>query len=73
MQSKLTKFQHAYRTYWDAAERALVEQYHRDEGTAMDWAQDKTDALEDEAGRQVIPDTPAERMAQEIFMERCDE
>ena len=72
MQSKLTKFQHVHRAYWAAVERALVEQYHRDAETAADWALDKQLALEDEAGEVLIPDTPAEGMAQEIFMERAE-
>jgi hypothetical protein len=71
MQSKLTKFHHAYDRYWNAVEKALVDQYHRDDDTAIDWAIDKRLDLEDEHGDLVIPATPPERMAQEIFMERA--
>lgn len=72
MQSKLTKFHHAYDRYWDAVEKALIEQYHRDADTAMDWAIDKRHALEIEHGGEYIPADPPERMAQEIFMERAE-
>lgn len=72
MQSRLTKFHHAHKSYWDKVGRALVEQYHRNAETAQEWAMDKSQALEDEHGRDTIPPTPPERMAQEIFMERCD-
>lgn len=71
-QTRLTKFQHAYRRYWEAVERSLVEQYHRDAETASDWALDKALALEEENEGLRIPAEPAERMAQEIFMERID-
>lgn len=71
-QSRLTKFHHAHLTYWKRVAQDLVEKYHRDEDTAMDWACDKMLALEDENGKPTIPDEPAERMAQEIFMERID-
>lgn len=71
-QSRLDKFIHAHRTYWERVARALVQDYHRDEDTAADWATDKMLALEDENGKPTIPDESPERMAQEIFMERID-
>lgn len=71
MQSKLTKFGHAHRAYWAAVERALVDQYHRDEDVAADWVADEQRKLGIEHGRDIIPDTPPDRMAQEIFMERA--
>lgn len=71
MQSKQAKFRHAHDAYWDAVERALVEQYHRDEESAQEWMLDKQEALEDEAGQEFVPNTPPDRMAQEIFMERA--
>ena len=71
-QSKLAKFHHAHRTYWQKVERYLIEHYHRDEETASDWATDKMISLEEEHNKPVIPDTSPERMAQEVFMERID-
>jgi hypothetical protein len=72
MQSKLTKFHHAYEGYWSKVEKALVEQYHRSQDVAADWMIDKRLELENESVEDRIPDTPAERMAQEIFMERAE-
>jgi hypothetical protein len=73
MQSKLTKFHHAYDRYWEKVERALAVQYHRPEGQASDWVADKMQQLSEEGtGDPVIPSDPPERMAQEIFMERAE-
>jgi hypothetical protein len=72
MQSRLDKFHHAHRRYWEAVEKSLIEQYHRDDETASEWAIDKAHALREENGKPTIPDEPPERMAQEIFMERID-
>jgi hypothetical protein len=71
-QSRLDKFHHAHRRYWEAVGTALIEQYHRDPDTASDWACDKMIALDEENGKPTIPDEKPERMAQEIFMERID-
>lgn len=71
-QSRLDKFHHAYRRYWEAVEKALVEQYHRDAETASDWTSDKMIALDEENGKPIISAEKPERMAQEIFMERID-
>jgi hypothetical protein len=71
-QSRLTKFHHAHRRYWEAVRLSLGKDYHRDDDTAANWACDKMLALEDENGKPTIPDEPPERMAQEIFMERID-
>lgn len=71
-QSRLDKFHHAHRRYWEAVELSLAKDYHREKQTAMDWTTDKMLALEDENGKPTIPDEPPERMAQEIFMERID-
>lgn len=70
--NKPSKFHHAHARYWDSVERALVDQYHRTEDVASEWAADKMNELAGAAGHAVIPDTLAERLAQEIFMERAE-
>jgi hypothetical protein len=57
----------AWNTYWNAVEKSLIEQYYRDPETAARWTHGEI-----EKHGVNIPDTPPERMAQEIFMERID-
>jgi len=58
----------AWSAYWRTVEKSLTEQYHRNQETAAGWVGDE---IEKHGGD--IPDTPPERMAQEIFMGRSDE
>lgn len=71
-QSRLAKFHHAHRRYWEKVEASLRDQYHREPEVAAEWATDEEHKLEDLHGEPVIPGIPPERTAQEIFMERIE-